>query len=193
MFAFALSFLTCAHAQAAPGASGTAVASGTAETASGSATSEDASKPALDAALPEAAGEASDATSPAPSNPQVESVRERLAQNAKERAQAPRLLPWLAVGVGAGIAVVAGSVGVIHTLSCDDCHTLPWVSVAVVAGATILAGGAILTLHAERNIRSIESQRYQLEQELERMTAEKRQREHTPDSAPALLALHFSM
>jgi hypothetical protein len=144
--------------------------------------------------LPEVAEEPAAASEGgAPANPQVDSVRERLAQNAKERTQAPRLWPWLVVGVGAGTAVIAGSIGAIHALACDDCHTLPWVSVAVVAGATILTGGAILTLNAERNIRSIDSQRYQLEQELERLTADKRQHEHTPASAPALLALHFSM
>jgi hypothetical protein len=126
-------------------------------------------------------------------------VQARLEAARLERAEASTFFPWLAVGIGAGSAVLSGIAGTVHVATCDaPCGTLSWVAFAAVAGVTLGTLGVIWVVHAEAHVRELDSHRYQLERELERLELSRLQHEpgmttlSRPRTGP-LLSLRFSL
>jgi hypothetical protein len=111
-----------------------------------------------------------------------------------ERAHTTRLLPWLSVGLGAGAVLVGASAGAVHVLSCDDsCRSPNWITIAVVVGATVATLGAIWVLHRDANLRELDSQRYQLEQELLRVRLSRPSHDAASAGARSMFSLSFRL
>lgn len=87
-----------------------------------------------------------------------------------ERASYSRFWPWLTVGVGAAVTLGSAAVGAGYVYGCDgDCSTPSAIGIGVVAGTFIATIGAIWVVHANADVRELDSKRYQLEQELDRI------------------------
>jgi hypothetical protein len=126
-------------------------------------------------------------------------ARARLAAARAARADASLFLPWLTVGVGAGSAALAGIAGAVHVGTCEKpCGALNWVAFAAVAGVTLGTLGVLWVVHARADLRELDTQRYHLERELERLELSRLQHEPglTTLSRPrtgSLLNVRFSL
>lgn len=106
-------------------------------------------------------------SAPAAAHQPPEKLRLELKQVEDERAHSSNLLPWITVGVGGGTVLVSAIAGAVHTLSCDPgCDTPNWVAFSVVAGAVVGTLGAIWLIHADADLRELDSRRYQLQEAL---------------------------
>lgn len=111
-----------------------------------------------------------------------------------ERAHTTNLVPWLTVGIGAAAVVVGASVGAGYALDCDQkCESPNWVTFAVVGGATVATLGAIWVLHRDADIRELESQRYQLEQELMRVRLSRPMHDNASAGARSAISWRFTL
>jgi hypothetical protein len=113
--------------------------------------------------------------SPAKSGPPLDHVKAQLMDLQKERESTTNLWPWLVLGVGLGATVGSATYGAIYAIDCDhDCSTPNWVSLTVVAGAAVAALSMLWLVRTDDQIRELESRKYHLERDLERMSTASR-------------------
>jgi hypothetical protein len=87
-----------------------------------------------------------------------------------ERAEYSRFWPWFTLSTGAAMAVGGVAVGAGYVFGCDNgCSTPAWIGIIVAAGTLVATLGTIWVVNANADVREIDSHRYQLEQEIERI------------------------
>lgn len=130
----------------------------------------------------------------AQNRPSVEKVELRLEATKREREEYSLLLPRLALGLGIAGALAGAIGGAVHVIGCDGtCDTVPWVAFAAVAGVSLATLGAIWTIRAEADVRELDSQRYQLEQELERVRLSRLSRDLMRTRSGSVLSFRFAL
>jgi len=96
-----------------------------------------------------------------------------LQLQAAERDLDSARTPWPAItmGVGAGLGLSAGFAGMAIAAGCetDDCSVSAAVGGLVVGGVAVLAAGVIWWRIQLQRVQRLESKRYQLERDLERL------------------------
>jgi hypothetical protein len=127
---------------------------------------------------------------PSRAGPPLDKVREALKRVEDERASTTHFWPWLAVGVGVGASVGSAAYGAIYAIDCDsDCSAPTWVSLVVVAGAAVAALSMIWLVRTDEDIRELESRKYHLERDLERLS--RASRSQPARAQNALVTVHF--
>jgi len=123
---------------------------------------------------------------------QTANLKVRLQQVQRERDGMTNLWPWLVVGAGAGAALFATATGAGYALACHgECGTHSWVAAVVVVGVGVATLGAIWLIRSDRDIAEVESRRYQIERDLERVDRATAQRDRAQAQAAPALSLHF--
>jgi hypothetical protein len=131
--------------------------------------------PAEDAAVPEAGEQPEAAASEAAPVEEPHDIgTSRLEANLRKaeaaRESYSRFWPWFTLTSGALMTVGGAAAGAAHVFGCDDgCSTSAWVGIAVATGTFIATIGTIWVVNANADVRELDSQRYQLQQELERI------------------------
>jgi hypothetical protein len=112
----------------------------------------------------------------------------QLREVTAERENYSRFLPWLTVGLGAATTLAGTAAGTAFAVGCDGaCDSPAWIGMVVVAGTFIATVGAVWVVHSNAGLREIDSRRYHIEQELERVRASARGPEAAfPHAAPQL-------
>jgi hypothetical protein len=87
-----------------------------------------------------------------------------------EREKYSRFWPWFTVGAGAAMTLGGTAVGASKVFGCDGgCSTSAWIGIIVATGTFVATVGTIWVVRANADVREIDSHRYQLEQEIERI------------------------
>jgi hypothetical protein len=87
-----------------------------------------------------------------------------------ERDGYSRFWPWFTVSAGAALTLGGTAVGAGYVFGCDGgCSTPALIGIIVATGTLVATLGAIWVVHADADVRDIDSRRYQLEQEIERI------------------------
>lgn len=111
-----------------------------------------------------------------------------------ERSHSSRFLPWLTVATGAGISVAGTAVGAAYAFDCEGgCDTPPWIGMIVVTGTLVATLGAIWVVHADADVRELDSRRYHLKQEIERLRLSSRGPADAAPHASPLVSWRFAL
>jgi hypothetical protein len=127
-----------------------------------------------DHAEPAAEAAESEAAEPAPGAEKHDVGMSRLELDLRkvqaEREEYSRFWPWFTVASGAALTLGGTAVGAGYIYSCDGgCSTPAWIGIIVVTGTLVATLGTIWVVRANADVREIDSHRYQLEQEIERI------------------------
>jgi hypothetical protein len=112
-----------------------------------------------------------------------------------EREEYSRFWPWFTLTSGAALTVGSVAVGAGHVFGCDGgCSTSPWIGILVATGTLVATLGTIWVVNANVSLSEIDSRRYQLEQEIERIrvTANLPNKTDYQTGAP-LLSMSFAL
>jgi hypothetical protein len=124
----------------------------------------------------------------------VSKLQTQLRELSAERDSYSRLLPWLTVGVGAAATVGGAIAGAGYALGCDTgCSSPAWVGMVVVTGTFVATIGAIWVVHADAGLRELDSRRYYLQQELDRIRASSKGPEAAYPHASPLVSWRFAL
>lgn len=118
-----------------------------------------------------------------------------LRQVQAEREQYSRFWPWFTVATGAAMTLGGTAVGAGHVFGCDGgCSTSAWIGIIVATGTLVATLGTIWVVRANADVREIDSHKYQLEQEIERIriTSKLPNRFDNQASSP-LLSMRFAL
>ena len=97
-------------------------------------------------------------------------LRLELGRVQREWADTSALSAWLFTAVGVGVLVSGLAVGAADALGCKrSCSTSFWPGWMVVGGATMTTAGIVWIKHKQGDIAELESRRFHLEQELQRV------------------------
>lgn len=87
-----------------------------------------------------------------------------------EREAYSRFWPWFTVATGAAMTLGGTAVGAGYVFGCEGgCSTSAWIGIIVATGTFVATVGTIWLVRANADVREIDSHRYQLEQEIERI------------------------
>lgn len=87
-----------------------------------------------------------------------------------ERDQYSRFWPWFTLTSGVALTVGSVAVGAAHVFGCDGgCSTSAWIGGMVAAGTFVATLGTIWVVNSNVGLAEIDSRRYHLEQEIERI------------------------
>jgi len=124
----------------------------------------------------------------------ADDVRAQLRATQAERDRVNLWLPWLSVAVGGGSAAIAGIAGALQVMTChSNCDTLNWVAFTAVAGTSLATLATIWLIRAQDEVRALDSRKYHLEQELERIRLSRLSRDVTPARSGSLFSVRFVM
>jgi hypothetical protein len=97
-------------------------------------------------------------------------LEEGLRKVEAERQAYSRFWPWFTLTAGTALTVGGVAAGAAHVYGCDGgCSTSAWVGIVVVTGTLVATLGTIWVVRANADVREIDSRRYHLEQEMERI------------------------
>jgi hypothetical protein len=195
--AFATTLLTgmvllnaSALAQAPAGDAPSTSSAATATAAEASAEPADDSVPgtAPDAATPSAAQPIELAAPTDSTAARKRALEASLAGVDRERAGQSLLLPWLATSVSAALLLTGLGAGLGHAVGCAHSCTTPfWPGWLVIAGTTFGTASVIWLERRQRDLAELDSRRYHLDQELQRMRWNEAPRSPTTASLHAAL------
>jgi ElaB/YqjD/DUF883 family membrane-anchored ribosome-binding protein len=121
-------------------------------------------------------------------------LQSQLRDLSAERDSYSRFLPWLTVGVGAATTLGGAIAGVGYALGCDTgCSSPAWVGMVVVTGTFVATIGAVWVVHADAGLRELDSRRYYLQQELDRIRASSKGPEAAYPNAAPLVSWRFAL
>jgi hypothetical protein len=133
--------------------------------------------PPGDVVAPESEGEALQPDAEAEAEPVSEKhdvgysrLENDLRKVEAEREAYSRFWPWFTLT--SGVALTAGSVavGAGHVFSCDGgCSTSAWIGILVATGTLVATLGTIWVVNSNVGLAEIDSRRYHLQQEIERI------------------------
>ena len=87
-----------------------------------------------------------------------------------EREEYSRFWPWFTLTTGAALTAGSVAVGAGHVFGCDGgCSTSAWIGILVAAGTFVATVGTIWVVNSNLGLAEIDSRRYHLQQELERI------------------------
>jgi hypothetical protein len=87
-----------------------------------------------------------------------------------EREEYSRFWPWFTLTTGAALTAGSVAVGAGHVFGCDGgCSTSAWIGILVATGTLVATVGTIWVVNSNLGLSEIDSRRYQLEQEIERI------------------------
>jgi hypothetical protein len=87
-----------------------------------------------------------------------------------EREDYSRFWPWFTLTTGAALTVGSVAVGAGHVFGCDGgCSTSAWIGILVATGTLVATLGTIWVVNANVGLAEIDSRKYHLEQEIERI------------------------
>ena len=86
------------------------------------------------------------------------------------------------------------AVGVGHVFACEEgCNTSAWIGILVATGTLVATLGTIWVVHANADVREIDSHKYQLERELERIRFSAKLPHATDGQGSPLLSMRFAL
>jgi len=87
-----------------------------------------------------------------------------------ERENYSRFWPWFTLTTGAALTAGSVAVGAGHVFACDNgCSTSAWIGILVATGTLVATLGTIWVVSSNAGLAEIDSRRYQLQQEIERI------------------------
>jgi hypothetical protein len=87
-----------------------------------------------------------------------------------ERENYSRFWPWFTLTTGAALTVGSVAVGAGHVFGCDNgCSTSAWIGILVATGTLVATLGTIWVVNSNAGLAEIDSRRYHLQQEIERI------------------------
>ena len=87
-----------------------------------------------------------------------------------EREDYSRFWPWFTLTSGAALTAGSVAVGAAHVFGCDGgCSTSAWVGILVATGTLVATLGTIWVVNANAGLADIDSRRYHLQQEIDRI------------------------
>ena len=112
-----------------------------------------------------------------------------------EREGYSRFWPWFTLTAGAAMTVGGTVVGAGKVYSCDGgCSTSAWIGIIVATGTLVATVGTIWIVRANRDVADIDSRKYQLEQEIERIRiSSKLPSALDPQGSSPLFSMRFAL
>jgi hypothetical protein len=113
-----------------------------------------------------------DEAAPAPDKHDVGMSRleANLSKVDAEREEYSRFWPWFTLTTGVALTAGAVAVGAAHVFGCEGgCRTSAWIGIAVAAGTLVSTLGTIWVVNSNAGLAEIDSRRYHLQQEIERI------------------------
>lgn len=87
-----------------------------------------------------------------------------------ERENYSRFWPWFTLTTGAALTAGSVAVGAGHVFGCDNgCSTSAWIGILVATGTLVATLGTIWVVNSNAGLAEIDSRRYHLQQEIERI------------------------
>jgi hypothetical protein len=87
-----------------------------------------------------------------------------------ERENYSRFWPWFTLTTGAALTAGSVAVGAGHVFGCDNgCSTSAWIGILVATGTLVATLGTIWVVRSNAGLAEIDSRRYHLQQEIERI------------------------
>jgi hypothetical protein len=126
---------------------------------------------------------------PAPVDPlahREREIEEAISRVSLQQREHSTLLPWLLLGSGIAAVAVSGGYGVGHVLLCESsCGIEFWPPWILMGGLAMITGGTVWLQSARADREAIDSRRYHLEQQLQRLRWEQGRAERSPRGAIA--------
>lgn len=148
----------------------------------------------MDTAAQDTLPAAAPLTVPDESNFGIEKLELKLRNVDAQREDFSQFLPWATVVFGT-VATIGGTVaGSAYAFGCDsgECNTPSWIGMIVATGTLVATLGVIWVVRSDADRRELDSERYHLQEEIDRLRMSARQRYGTPSAAP-LWSMQFAL